>query len=93
MPVQYERTARPEGKRPNKKYYYRVITICDILLHIIAHFFTKTATFAAVNKEVIHFALPTCFKGACHKANQQDNHSIFFKNDLLHQITGSIITG
>lgn len=50
-------------------------------------------TFATVNQEVIHFTLPACFKGAYHKANQQNNHSIFFANDLLHQITGGIITG
>jgi len=46
-----------------------------------------------VNKEVTCFALPTSFKGAYHKANQQNHHSIFLKNDALHQITGGIITG
>ena len=46
-----------------------------------------------VNQEVSYFNSATCCKGAWYQANQPNNHSIFFANDLLHQITGSIITG
>jgi hypothetical protein len=55
--------------------------------------FEINLTFAPVNPEVSYFNLPIRFPEACHQAYQQNHHSIFFNNDLLHQITGSIIIG
>jgi hypothetical protein len=49
--------------------------------------------FCAVNAEVSHFNIFTCFHGALRQANRLFNHSIFLNNELFHQITGGIITG
>jgi hypothetical protein len=46
-----------------------------------------------VNPEVTHFNISICFHGALHQANRLFNHSIFFDDDLFHQITGGITTG
>jgi hypothetical protein len=46
----------------------------------------------SVNAEVSHFNIFTCFHGALRQANRLFNHSIFFIDDIFHQITCGIIT-
>jgi hypothetical protein len=45
-----------------------------------------------VNQEVSHFNISVYFHGALHQANRLFNHSIFFIDDIFHQITCGIIT-